>query len=330
MDLTTKYLNLDLRSPVIVSACRLSESIDNIKQMEKTGAGAVVMYSIFEEEIRNDDNFNEYFTQLGADSFAEALTYFPKLDNRKSFLQLHLSHLTKAVKSVSIPVIGSLNCVSNQGWLEYAIEMQNTGISALELNLYHLPLQPSNSSAIEKEYINIVSELKKKITIPLAIKIAPFYTSLPDFVYKLDKEAGVDGVVLFNRFYSPDLDIKNYRLITDIELSVPYEGRLPRRWIALLNGKLNCSILGSTGVSSSDDLIKYILVGADAVACASCLMRNGIDYISNLIEGLKAWMQEKNYSSLAEMRGLINMQSVANKNEFERAQYTMALRSFKS
>ncbi|MCL5260737.1 MAG: dihydroorotate dehydrogenase-like protein [Gammaproteobacteria bacterium] len=328
MDLATKYLNLDLKSPLIISSCRLSESIDNIKQMEKAGAGAVVMYSIFEEEIRNDDNFNEYNFQLNADTFAEALTYFPNVDKQKSFLNQHLYHLKQAVKATSIPIIGSLNAISHQGWIDYAIEMQNTGIKALEINLYHLPTSQQSAEYLEKQSLDLIIELKQKINIPLVVKLSPFYTSLKDFICKLDQEAHVDGVVLFNRFYYPDINVKKLQLVTDIELSSSYEARLPMRWIALLQGQISCSIAGATGVETTEDLVKYILVGANAVTCASCLMRNDIDYLQVLLTGLEEWMREKSYNSISQIRGLLNLKSISNKTEFERAQYMHALRSF--
>lgn len=330
MNLTTKYLGFELRNPLIVSSCRLSEKIDNIVAMEKAGAGAITMYSIFEEEIKNTDEFNEYFLNLGAESFYEALTYFPKLDNKKSFLNQHLYHLAQAVKSVSIPIIGSLNAITHQGWIDYAVEMQNTGIKALELNLYHLPVEAHQAADIEQQQLQLIAELKKKIQIPLAIKLSPYYTSLKDFVSKLDKQVHVDGVVLFNRFYYPQFDVKSFKFHSDIELSTSYEARLPMRWIALLQNQLACSIAGSTGVHNSDDLLTYLLVGADAVACASCLMQNGIGYIKVLLEGLEAWMKEHKYIELSQINRLLSMQVTANRLAIERAQYMEALRSYRS
>lgn len=328
MDLTTKYLGLTLRTPLIVSACRLSESLDNIKQMEKAGAGAIVMYSIFEEEVRYDDDFSDYMLHLGTDSFAEALTYFPNIENRKSFLNQHLSHLAEAVKAAAVPIIGSLNAVTHEGWLDYAVEMQNTGIGALELNLYNLPVQQQPAEILEKQYIKLIKELKQKLTIPLVVKISPFHTSLKDFIFKLDKVAGVDGVVLFNRFYHPDIDIKTLELKPNIKLSTSYEMRLPMRWIALLKREVNCSLVGSTGVHAAEDLIKYMLVGADAVGCASCLMKNGIDHLKVLLDGLKKWMVGKNCDSMEQVAKLCGQRIVADKVEFERAQYMRALRDF--
>jgi len=329
MDLSVKYLGLDLRNPLIVSSCRLTETIENIKRMEQAGAGAIVMYSIFEEEIRNDDDFNQAVLNIGADSFAEALTYFPKLDARSSFLDQHLLHLEKAVKATTIPIIGSLNAITHQGWIEYAIAMQNTGIKALEINLYHLPVNAPTALELETRSLDLIRELKQKIRIPLVIKLSPFYTSLKDFVFKLDKELHVDGIVLFNRFYYPDIDIKTLKLKANIELSNSYEARLAMRWIALLQDQLACTVIGSTGVNAPEDLIKYLLVGADAVQCASCLMKNGIDYLTTLLDGLKQWMAEKHYTAIPQICGLLSLKSVPNRAEFERAQYMHALRSFK-
>lgn len=329
MSLETKYLGITLKNPVIVSSCPLSQDIDNIKHMETAGAAAIVMYSIFEEEIRADDDFTEYFTHLGEESFAEAITYFPKIENRESYLNQYLYKLKQAVNAVKIPIIGSLNACSRNGWMDYALKMQDTGISALELNLFHMPIDSHSSSEIEKEHLDIVSNLKSKIKIPLVVKLSPFFTSIPDVVAKLDKVAKVDGIVLFNRFYAPDVNINTFEVKVTTELSNSYETRLPLRWTYLLHDKVKCSIAASTGIQSSDDIIKYILVGADAITCASCLMKNGIDYIQKLLQGLEEWMKNKNYQSLDQFRGLISKKSSVNMDEFIRAQYMRSLKSLK-
>lgn len=328
MNLETNYLGLKLKNPLVVSSCRLSENIKNIKQMEAAGASAVVMYSIFEEEIRSNDTFIEYFVnENGTELFPEALTYFPKISNQASFLDLHLFHLEETCKKVNIPIIGSLNAVSHTGWLDYAIKMQATGISALEINLYYFPTKNESSEKIEQKYIALIKELKNKLNIPLAVKLSPFFTSIPNIVTQLE-ETNVDGIIFFNRFYYPDIDIDNLTLKTKLELSNSYESRLPFRWIALLQNQIKCSIAASTGVHTSKDLIKYILAGANVVMCASCLMINGVDYLKTLLSGLNEWMQNKNYQTIDEIRGLINKKTIIGHKELERAQYMHALRSY--
>ncbi len=329
MNLETNYLGLTLKNPLIVSSCRLSESIDNLKAMEKAGAAAVVMHSIFEEEIKYNDAFLDYFMQYGSESFSEALTYFPNIGNQKSFLDGHLFHLSKAVESVDIPIIGSLNAITSEGWLDYAVKMQDTGISALELNLYHLPTKAESAETIEKQYLDIVKELKGAINIPLAVKLSPFFTSIYDMALKLDKMTGIDGLVLFNRFYYPDVDIDKLDYKTDIQLSNSYEARLPLIWIALLKNRVKVSIAGSTGVHTCKDVIKYLLAGADAVMCASCLMKNQIGYLGILLSGLNDWLKCKNFNSIDDIKGLLCKKLVSNPQELVRAQYMHALRSFK-
>lgn len=330
MNLQTKYLGLTLKNPLIVSSCRLSEKIENIKQMEKAGAAAVVMYSIFEEEVRYDDSFVDYFMHCKTESFAESLTYFPNIDAQATFLDQHLLHLKNAVKAVNIPIIGSLNAISHEGWLDYALKMQDTGISALELNLYYPPSASQSSAEIEQKYLVTTTELKKKLRIPLVVKLSPFFTSINDIASKLAKQAKVDGLVLFNRFYSPDIDLNNLNVISNVVLSTSYEMRFPMRWIMLLRDQLQCSIGASTGAHTADDVIKYLLVGADAVMCASCLMKNGINHLTILLDGLTKWMQNNNYASVDKIRGLVNKNIEVDKEAFERAQYMKALRSYKN
>lgn len=329
MDIKTNYASLQLKNPLIVSSCPLSEDLNNIKKMAEAGAAAIVMYSIFEEEIRADDDFSDYFSHIHEESFSEALTYFPHIENKQSFLTQYLYNLKQAVDAVNIPIIGSLNAITYKGWIDYALKMQDTGISALELNLFHLPNSKQNSGEIENEYLNIVHDVRCKLQIPLIVKLSPFFTSIPNIVNQLDKVAKVDGIVLFNRFYAPDVNIETAKLKNDITLSNSYEMRLPMRWVSLLHDHVRCSLAASTGVQTSDDLVKLLLVGANAVTCASCIMKNGISYISELLKGLEEWMNQKNYQTIAQFSGLACNKSVTNIAEFERAQYMHALRSFK-
>lgn len=330
MELQTTYLGLTLKNPLIVSSCRLSEDINNIKKMEAAGAAAVVMYSIFEEEINFDTNFTEYFTHIGADSFGEALTYFPNPDKQKDFLEQHLLHLQQAVKAVNIPIIGSLNAITDEGWLTYALRMQDTGIKALEINLRNFPQGMWSCENIEQKLVAIIKKLKAQLKIPLSVKLSPFFTSTQDVIVKLEQEAGVDGIVLFDRFYYPDFDLDSFKFKNAIQLSDSYEMRLPLKWIMLLRNHIKASLAVSSGVHSSGDALKCILAGANAVMCASCLMQNGIDHIKYLLGGIETWLQTKHYNSIKEIDGLLSKESTYIRNEFERVHYLRALRSWKN
>jgi len=330
MNLQTDYLGIRLKNPLVVSSCPLSENIATIKAMEQAGAAAIVMHSIFEEEIRCDDEFIDFYLHYGTNKFAESLTYFPNIDEPGSLLTKHLSHLQQAVAAVNIPVIGSLNAITLSGWMNYAVQMQDTGIRALELNLYHAATNMQSAAVIEKRYLDIVQELKNKLRIPLAVKLSPFFTSVGDIALKLANVAGVDGLVMFNRFYYPDFDIDNLEFEPSIQLSNSYEIRLPLKWISILYNKLPISIAASTGVDSCNDIVKYIMAGADVVMCASCLMRHGVSYLEDLLAGLENWLKGKNYSSVKEIRGLMSKEKVANSEELDRAQYMKALRGFKT
>lgn len=330
MDLQTDYLGIRLKNPLVVSSCPLSDNIENVKSMEKAGAAAIVMHSIFEEEIRCDDEFIDFYLHYGTDKYAESLTYFPNIDKPGSLLITHLSNLQQAAAAVNIPVIGSLNAVTISGWMDYAVQMQDTGIHALELNLYHAATNMQPAADIEKRYLVIVQELKKKLRIPLTVKLHPFFTSVGDIALKLANIAGVDGLVMFNRFYYPDFNIDKMEFEPGLQLSNPYEIRLPLKWISMLYNKLPISIAASTGVNTAEDLIKYILAGADVVMCASCLMKYGVSYIEKLLIDLESWLKNKNYSSVKEIRGLMSREKVANSEELDRAQYMKALRGFKT
>lgn len=329
MDLQTDYLGMKLKNPLVVSSCPLSENIETIKAMEQAGAAAIVMHSIFEEEIRCDDDFIDFYLHYGTDKFAEALTYFPNIDKPGSMLTEHLSHLQQAVAAVNVPVIGSLNAITIFGWMDYALQMQATGIRALELNLYNPSVNIQSAVDIENNYLNIVQKLKSKLRIPLVVKLSPFFTSISDIALKLANFAGADGLVMFNRFYYPDFDIDHLEFEPSIQLSNSYETRLPLKWISTLYNKMPISIAASTGVDNANDIVKYILAGADVVMCASCLMRHCVPYLGNLLAGLENWLKNKNYFSVKEIRGLMSREKMANSEELDRAQYMKALRGFK-
>jgi dihydroorotate dehydrogenase (fumarate) len=328
MDITTKYMGLKLKNPLIVSSSRLSEKIDNINKMAAAGASAIIMYSIFEEEINYEDDFVDYFSHRGEESFPEALTYFPHYENQGTFLTEHLLHLEKSVKAVDIPIIGSLNAVSEHGWLDYALKMEATGIAGIELNLNPFANDRISSSAIEEKYLAIIAKAKKSLKIPLAVKLPQFFTSIPYIVNKLD-EIGVDGIVIFNRFFYPDFNVKTMDLETSMYLSSPDEIRLRLRWVALLANKLKkSSIAGSTAIYSGRDLVKYILAGANAATITSCILKNGIPYISTILDELQSWMKDNSYQTIESFRGKMSHDKVEYPEKLDRANYMKALRTY--
>ena len=327
MDLQTNYLGIKLKNPLVVSSCPLSEKLENIKAMEQAGAAAIVMYSVFEEEICYDDDMMDCYLHYGTDQFVEALTYFPMFSKQKNFLSNYLCNLKQAVSAVNIPIIGSLNVTTVSKWLDYAIQMQDTGIQALELNLYYPVTNIQSSDVIEKYYLNTVQELKSKLRIPLVVKLSPFFTSINEMAMKLTQIGGANGLVIFDRFYYPDFDIYNLKLDSALQLSSSFEARLPLRWISILYNKLPASIAASTGVHNHTDLIKYILAGADVVMCASCLMKHGIPYLGCLLAGLENWLKNNKYKSIKEIRGLMSKDNVTNPEELDKLPYMRILKN---
>ena len=328
MDLQTNYLGMQLKNPLIVASCPLSEKLVNIQAMAAAGAAAVVMYSIFEEEIKHNDEFVDYYIHYGADKFAEALTYFPNMDKQSAVLSQHLAYLRQVTAAVDIPIIGSLNAVTVSGCLDYALQMQDTGIQALELNLHNEALGVASAAEIETYYLSMVQALKQQLRIPLVVKLNPFFTSVTDMAQKLVKVAKVDGLVIFDRFYYPDINIETLEFANDLQLSNSYDARLSIKWLAALYGQLNTSLVANTGVAEAHDVIKYILAGADAVMCASCLMKNGITYLEQLLVGLTQYMTTKQYANIGQMQGLVSNKKIANPAMFARSQYMKSLRSF--
>jgi dihydroorotate dehydrogenase (fumarate) len=329
MDLSTDYLGLKLTSPIVPSAGPLSQDIKNIKLMEDSGAGAVVIYSIFEEQIEQEELEFYRHTTGTMESNAEALSYFPALSFFKTGPDEYLEHIHKAKKAVSIPVIASLNGKSLGGWIEYAKKIEQAGADALELNIYRLATDVSKSGAeIEESYIDIVKEIKKSINIPVAVKIGPFFSSIAWMASQLDK-AGANGLVLFNRFYQPDIDLENLEVVPNVLLSTPNAMRLPLRWIAIIYNRIKADIAATSGISSEKDVIKMIMAGAKVTQMLSCLLKFGISHISEVIMQLKNWMELNEYESLNQMRGSMSYKNVADPSQFERANYMKELNSYR-
>jgi len=329
MDISTNYLGLKLSSPIIPSAGPLSQDVNNIKLMEDSGAGAVVIYSIFEEQIEEEElEFYHHITD-NTESNAEALSYFPILSFFKTGPDEYLEHIYKAKNSVSIPVIASLNGKSLGGWIEYAKKIEQAGADALELNIYRLATDTSKSGAeIEQSYIDIVKEVKNSIKIPVAVKIGPFFSSISWMASQLDK-AGANGLVLFNRFYQPDIDLEKLEVVPNVLLSTPNAMRLPLRWIAILYNKIDADLAATSGIYTEKDVLKMIMAGAKVTQMLSCLLRFGISHISEVTMQLKHWMELNEYESLDQMRGSMSYKNIADPSQFERANYMKVLNSFR-
>ena len=325
MDLSTNYMGLQLNHPIVVSACPLSETLDGIKLLEDSGASAIVMFSLFEEQIRNENEAFDSFLQSGADSFAESLSYFPQIGDTDKGPEQYLNLLSKAVEATDIPIIGSLNGISREGWIDYARQIQQAGASALELNIYHIPTDIEQSGAeVEQRYIDILESVKSSVSIPVAIKLSPFFSSTGNFAKRLD-EAGADGLVLFNRFYQPDFNLDTLKVDPRAVLSSAEEIRVPLLWVAVLHGRIQASLAASRGVQSATEIVKYLLAGADTVMVASALMKHGPQYLQVLLDDLNDWLNARGYDSVNEVRGKMSHLNAINPDAFERVNYIKTL-----
>jgi dihydroorotate dehydrogenase (fumarate) len=327
-DLTTTYLGLNLKNPLVASASPLSKKVDTVKKLEDAGISAVVMYSLFEEQIIHESQALDYFLSRGTDSFAEALTYFPDLGQYNVGPEDYLNLIAKLKNTVSIPVIGSLNGVSTGGWVEYAKKIQEAGADALELNIYFVPTDPDVGSIdLEQAYVDLVADVRKQVSIPLAVKLSPFFTSLPNFASRLVK-AGANGLVLFNRFFQPDMDIETLEVVPTLNLSTSSELRLPLRWVSILYSRLKADLALTTGVHTTEDVLKSMMAGANVTMLASELIAHGAGRVPELLSGMNEWMTNFEYESVKQMRGSMSQQAVAEPAAFERANYMKALTSF--
>lgn len=328
MDLSTTYLGLKLKNPLVPSSSPLTRTLENLRRMEDAGAAAVVMYSLFEEQITlESEMLNHYLTQ-GIESFPEALNYFPEAPEYHVGPDGYLEHIRKAKEALDIPVIGSLNGVSTGGWVNYARKIQEAGADALELNVYYLPTELQLGSAeVEQIYLDILQDVKSAVDIPVAMKLNPYFSAMANMAKRLDDE-GADGLVLFNRFYQPDLDPENLEIVPHLVLSNSNELRLPLRWIAILYGRIAADLALTTGVHTVEDVVKGVMAGASVTMMASTLLRNGIGRISELLDGLERWLEEYEYSSLAQMQGSLSQINCAEPAAFERANYMRVLSSY--
>ena len=328
VDLTTTYLGLKLKNPLVASPSPLSEKVENVKRMQEAGIAAIVMYSLFEEQIIHESLELDHFLSRGTDSFAEALTYFPNIGKYSLAPDKYIEALQKTKLAVDIPVMGSLNGVSTGGWIEYAQKIEDAGADALELNLYYLPTDLNlTSSQLEDNYLKLVSDIRRGVKIPLAVKLAPFYTALPNFARRL-VEAGADGLVLFNRFYQPDLDLENLEVVPNLVLSNSDALRLPLRWIAILYGKIKVDLALTSGVHTPEDAIKAVMAGANVAMTTSAILKRGAVAIQQILTGMEEWMTGHEYESVKQMRGSMSQGAIAEPSAFERANYMKVLNSF--
>jgi len=336
MDLTTTYMGMTLKHPIVASASPLSGSVAQIKRLEDAGAAAVVMFSLFEEQLQHESAALEHLMTAGTESFAESLSYFPEVDDYTVGPDSYLELLRKASEAVDIPVIGSLNGITNTGWIEYAQLMQQAGAKGVELkakgvelNIYYIPADLTTSGReVEQRYIEIVKAVKAAVTVPVAVKLSPFFSAIGSMAKALD-DAGADGLVLFNRFYQPDFNLDKLVVAPNLQLSTPDEIRLPLLWLAVLYGRLRASLGATRGVHTPIEVVKYLMAGADAVMTTSALLKNGIEYLTTLRDGLRTWMEVHGYVSVTQMKGSMSQRNVADPTAFERANYIKTLESYK-
>jgi dihydroorotate dehydrogenase (fumarate) len=327
IDLTTNYLGLRLRTPLVASASPLSQEIDGIRHLEDAGASAIVLYSLFEEQLRQESFELEHHLNEATNSFAEAASFFPQPDEFRLGPEGYLNHIRRAKKAVAVPIIASLNCTSVGGWIEYAKLIQQAGADALECNIYSIPTDPElTSGAVEQQYLDIIKAVKTAVTIPVAVKISPFFSNMANMAKRFD-EAGANALVLFNRFYQPDINLDELEIQPNVLLSTPQALRLPLTWIGILYGRLRANLAATSGVHGPEDVIKLLMVGADVTMLCSTLLRNGVSHIRVIERGVVDWMTEHEYESVQQMKGSMSQIRCPNPSAFERAQYMKAVKS---
>ncbi|MBI4815649.1 MAG: dihydroorotate dehydrogenase-like protein [Deltaproteobacteria bacterium] len=328
MDLSTKYLGLTLKSPIVPSAGPLSRSVDVAKQLEDAGAPAIVLYSLFEEQINRELEELDEFLSQGTEGYAESLSYFPEPESFHLDPDSYLDHVRKLKESLSIPVIASLNGVSSGGWIQYARYLEQAGANAIELNIYFVPTDPTlPGDLVEENAIKTVAEVRKSVEIPVAVKLSPFFSNLA-YTAKRMTEAGANGLVLFNRFYQPDLDLEVLDVVPKVHLSTSADLTLPLRWVAILYRKVNASLALTTGVHTHLDALKALMAGADIAMMCAALLEHGPGHLRVVLDAMTKWLEEHEYGSIEELKGCMSHKNVADPSSFERAHYMRALNSF--
>lgn len=321
MDIKTSYMGLSLDSPIVVSACPLSNDLDNIKRMQDAGAGAVVLFSLFEEQIRQQEQRMESIRHLTGGVFAEASSYFPDLDSFEAGPFEYLEKIRQAKLQTSIPVIASLNGITNEGWIKYAGQIEEAGADALEINIFFIPADIATSSVhVEQRYIDIVKAVASSVRIPVSVKLNPYFSAMGNIARRV-ADSGAKGLTLFNRFYQPDFDIHQLRVLPNLQFSHTSEIRLPLLWLAILFGRLPISLAATSGVQSEVEVIKYLLAGADVAMVASTLYKHGIDYIAVMNEGIRSWMLQMGFNSIQAFKGSMSQMNISDPTAYERANY---------
>ncbi len=325
MDLSTSYLGLALRNPLVASASPLSNTVDGVRRLADAGVGAVVLYSLFEEQVRKEAERNARLADAGTEVFAESLSYFPAEADADPGPRRYLSLLERAAAAMDIPVIASLNGVTPGGWTSYARQMQDAGAAAIELNIYYIPGDPYETGReVEQRHIDVLRRVKEAVSVPVAVKLGPHFSSTGEIALRLD-EAGADGLVLFNRFLQPDIDPETLTVVHAADLSSPAEARLPRTWIAILRGRVHASLAATTGVDGPADVAAYLLAGADVVMTASALIRHGPEHATVLLDGLAQWMGRKGFTCVDDVRGLLAVPVGAERTGYRRAGYVRTM-----
>ncbi|RMF90685.1 MAG: dihydroorotate dehydrogenase-like protein [Nitrospinota bacterium] len=329
MDLSTTYMGLSLKNPLVPSASPLSNSVAGIRRLEDAGAAAVVMYSLFEEQITWESHQLDHYLSYGAESFSEALSYFPNMEHYNVGPEEYLNLIHRAKEAVDIPIIGSLNGVSSGGWIEYAQKIEQAGADGLELNIYFIPTDPQMSgSEVEQRYIDVLRDVKGSVSIPVAMKLSPYFSATAYMARRLAEE-GAKALVLFNRFYQPDFDLEHLEVVPHLVLSNSYEMRLPLCWVAILYGRVPVDLAITSGVHTAEDVLKAMMAGANVAMMASELLRNGVHRIGEILREMRQWMEEHEYESVTQMRGSMSQMHVAEPAAFERANYMKVLQSFR-
>jgi dihydroorotate dehydrogenase (fumarate) len=329
MDLTTTYMGLDLAHPLVASASPLSYTLDGIRRLEDAGASAVVMHSLFEEQIEGESHILDHYMSYGTDSFAEALDYFPEMQRYNVGPSRYLELIQAAKAATNIPIIASLNGVSTGGWIEYAGLMEEAGADGLELNIYYIPVDVHTDSAtVEQTYLQIVRDVRSTVKIPIAVKVGPYFSAFANMAARFS-DAGANALVLFNRFYQPDLDLEELTVVPNLVLSSSHEMRLPLRWVAILYGRVPVDLAITSGVHSHIDVLKGLMAGANVTMVASELLRHGVNRLGDIRQDLASWLEDHEYESVEQLQGSMSQRNVASADAYVRANYIKMLQSWR-
>lgn len=330
MDISTTYMGMKLKHPVVASASPLSYTLDGIRALEDGGVSAIVMYSLFEEQIEGESHLLDHYLNYGVESFAEALDYFPDLDRYNIGPEQYLNLIRQAKSAVNIPIIGSLNGVSPGGWTDYARRIEQAGADALELNIYYIATDPNMIGAeVEQMYVDIVSQVKQCVTIPVSVKVGPYFSSFSNMALRLTR-AGADALVVFNRFYQPDIDLEQLEVTPHLVLSHQFEMRLPLRWVAMLHGHIPVDFAITSGVHTYEDVLKGIMAGANVMMMTSELLKNGVARVRQIVSEMTLWLEEHEYESVSQMRGSVSQLNIAQPDAYVRANYMKVLQSWRA